>query len=377
MDFHNYLNGEKELQSCLLRFLDQDGINDEDFESLIKLIDEQNIRGSRSEIKDFFYLISKISTYHHRTPDFANKIDKILSSFLKELKENFSNIEIFNIFKRNKRVLLFLIQNDSFTIDESIASTMLKLKYRKLKYPHYFYPEIKSFITDEKQQRDIQKEVDKQTNGGSDIFEQKRKTGENDNKICEIIRNDSINDFTSHVTQNKLSLYSTIEHSIFETSPLLVKGEPTLLDYAAFYGSIQIFNFLKDNSKITADSWIYGIHGQNLEIIQSFESHHIRPRDVTYTNCLRESFKCHHNEIAAYIKEKLLDVREARVHQVYCECIKFYDYNNFPEDLNDQVAFIYLCQADNAKLVDELLKLQKKNFKINEKIENIIQNNFF
>ena len=368
MSFHSYLEEKKELQSCLHKFIDHNGIDEEIFQDLIKVINKQQIREIKLALRSLLHLISIISINYHRTPDFFTKIDKILSDLSNEIRDNFTNTEIFQIFKQSKRVLLFLIQNELLTIDQTIANTLLKPKYCKLKYPHYFYPEIKSFITDSKLQQEIEKEVNKCSNN----FEENRKTGENHTKICYLIRNDLIDDFRSHVNQTQTKTFSNIEVSIFETNPLLYKSRATLLDYSAFNGSIQIFNFLRENNRMSSDTWLFAIHGNNLEIIQSIENHQIRPKDPSFATLLRESFKCQHHEITTYIKDNLLKIKDDKDNRFLLECTKFYDYYSFPQNLNDKIVFYNLCIADNASFVSGLLSLLKIDFKINEQVSNII-----
>ena len=84
-------------------------------------------------------------------------------------------------------------------------------------------------------------------------------------------------------------LDSKIEQSIYETNSFLlknsienpekqmykylnhkrlkIKNEISLIEYAAFYGSIQIFQYLRmNNASLNKSLWLYAIHGQNAEI---------------------------------------------------------------------------------------------------------------
>ena len=82
--------------------------------------------------------------------------EKIIAFLKNEIKQTFSNIEIFNIFKNSKIILLFLIKENIITIDETIAEIMMKKeKYKQMKYPEYFYNEIKEFIKNDTIERNI------------------------------------------------------------------------------------------------------------------------------------------------------------------------------------------------------------------------------
>lgn len=69
--------------------------------------------------------------------------------FENQIKENFSNQEIFQIFQGNKRTLLILIEEQILIINESIVKTILEKEYILAYYPQYFFPEIKPYLDKE------------------------------------------------------------------------------------------------------------------------------------------------------------------------------------------------------------------------------------
>ena len=134
------------------------------------------------------------------------------------------------------------------------------------------------------------------------IFNDKRLLGENDNLICEIIRKNMIDEFLNYIQQNNYSLSSNIPHSIFETNAFLLKRNPTLIEYSAFFGSFNIFKYLVDQDiDLTPSIWIYAIHSQNKKIIDLLKQKNIQPE--SYDKCFIESLKYHHNELALYFKK--------------------------------------------------------------------------
>lgn len=166
-----------------------------------------------------------------------------------------------------------------------------------------------------------------------ELFEKKCRIGENDSPICEIIRNDEIDEFITYVTRADFPLSSHINPSIFETNEFLFDKTPTLIEYAAFFGSIQIFRFLLLNDvKLTEDLFLYAIHGRNADIIHILESNKIKPK---YDKCLFEAIKCNHNEITNYIFSNYLenDINKIRGYSTYiAEKDRYYDdmvYNGF------------------------------------------------
>ena len=72
---------------------------------------------------------------------------------------------------------------------------------------------------------------------------------------------------------------------------MLYKNNPTLIEYAALYGAIQFFQYLKyNNIDILPSSFLYAIHSQNAEMIHIIEENVIYP--MNYEICLSESIKC-------------------------------------------------------------------------------------
>ena len=93
-----------------------------------------------------------------------------------------------------------------------------------------------------------------------DFFEQNRTIGENEEFICQLIRNDSIEEFVRYITKTNYNIRNQIYTSIYETNLFLIKKPSSLIEYAAFYGSIQIFQYLKlNNVNFTPSLWLYSM----------------------------------------------------------------------------------------------------------------------
>ncbi|KAK8843788.1 hypothetical protein M9Y10_024860 [Tritrichomonas musculus] len=107
-------------------------------------------------------------------------------------------------------------------------------KYLKAKYPQYFQPEIKPFISEKWFPKDDPsnwqlmenqwvEEIKKELPENS-LYE-KRKEGENNSQICELIRNGMITEIVAYVTRNDGSLNSKVQPSIYETNSFLLKRQ--------------------------------------------------------------------------------------------------------------------------------------------------------
>ena len=318
-------------------------------------------------IKSSLIIINKISKHHYRSSDFFNKIENILLEFSDSIKQSLSNFEIFKIFKHNKRLLLFLIQKSIIEIDQSIFEIISHPKFSHGNYIQFFYHEIKHFLSERK----IEENKELIDSYDLDKFEEKRKNGENDQFICQLIRNDLVDDFIVYINKTNYSITNPIKTSIFETNPFLIKNknETSLIEYSAFYGSIKILKYLFFNNAILSPSlWFYAIHGKNPEIIHFLEENDVIPIDETYRECFYYSVKCFHDEIANYIQDNLIHYTAIIC---YDSIFKSHNYFFFPKDIqNSSQSFFYLCKYNYVFLVQMLMM-------VNNNIDEAIITNFY
>ena len=360
MTSKEYLAKMKNIQENILYYLDGEANLEEKYQCLKDMFDGLKINCNKYEFKSLLYLLLKISNHHHRESDFFNKIEKILQIFKDDLKKSFSNSELFHIFRSNKRIILFLFEENIIVMNEYVFKKMEKFEYRIAKYPIYFSPEIKPFINenwfpkyDKNDVFNTNAWIEEIKEDLPDDFYSKRKIGENDNFICQLIRKDSIEDFIIYVNQNMYPLDSIINRSKYETNNFLLKKHKiTLIEYATFYGSIQIFNYLRfNNVKLTSSLWEYAVHGQSAEIIHLLEELHIEPIDLDkkknfFEQIFIESIKCHHIDIANYIRNNYLQDKNENSNDSLINCIKYYNFILMENDLIDQSSFFYLCKYD-------------------------------
>ena len=273
---------------------------------------------------------------------------------------------------------------------------MTTYKYVKSKYHKFFYPEIEPFIKEELNEKNdvkkcIQKRFDRiflelETNKMPDDFEMRRKIGENENEVCEIIRKDLIEKFIIYINKNDISLTTMIKSSIYETNPFLIKRQvlitdsymslfdnednSTLIEYAAFFGAIQIVKYLyKNNVELTQFLWIYAIHSDNPELIHFLEENKINIDSCYYNKCVKESIKCHHNDITNYILSKYDDLTIS--YEELCDfCFRYHNMSFFPENFNNAFCiFLLACKYDYYQIVEFFLKTKKVDLN-NEKKNN-------
>ena len=294
--YQQTLENLKKFQIFLQDYIDSEENTKEKYDKLQQFIQDKKFGQEMHDLKLILHLISTILKNQHRNSNFISKFEQILKLFGEDIKRYFTNIEIFEIFKKNKRILLSLLELKIFSIDEKVATQMTQAKNNFLNITEYFSPELKPFINSEVYNSLIvNDEKDKD-------FQAKRLEGENDFTICKLIRNDSVEEFIAYVNKNNIELSSKPNSSIYETNYFLKKQDVNLIEYAAFYGSLKILQYMKTNNvELNSSLWKFAIHSRNPEMIYTLETSQIKPENETFKGCLKESIKCHHNEIANYI----------------------------------------------------------------------------
>ena len=352
-----YANKMKNIQETLLRFVENEDSNDLEFDNIFKYLNDHQILENKQELKTVLHIISKISDHHYRSQDFINKIEKLLKKLQNDIKKNYSNFDIFNIFKSNKRILLFLFKEEILILDNTIKYIIINGKYKTYFYPEYFSIELNL----NKHENDLIE------------FEEKRKIGQNDSYICQLIRDDLIEDFIAYINRTNLSLSSQIENSLFETNPFLLKHpNPSLIEYCTFFGSIQIFKYLRINGvEVKNTLWLYAIHGNNPEIINLFEENgnNLCYRKVLSfvsdknlpLKCFQEAAKCHHIDIMIYIKDNFTELNISFKSLPYYNFIEFCNNDYMDLRYTGKDLFATFCKYDYYIIVDFLLKNEKIN----------------
>lgn len=362
MDVQQYLERMKVIHEQLLKYIENDQNSNENYQNLIKILDDQKIRENKYELKSLLNIISRISNHHRRIPDFFIKIDQLIQHFKSDITNYFTNYEIFSIFKENKRAILLLIESQLLSIDKSIVNTIKNNKFFKVDYPLYFFPEMKPFLSRELSQEkenedpDIKRLHEFSKNVPAD-FEEKRKIGENDNKLCQLIRSDSLKEFIDYIEENKLLIQATtmVEPSLFETNLFLIKNKKiTLIEYAAFYGSIQIFKMLSENKKLRQKVMFSAIHSENMELIQLIEDKNADKEIMK--KVLKETIKCHHNNLTNYFIENFFKDDADISAVISMLALKYYNFAFLKNEIVNESIFYDLCCNDYYPIVEFILK---------------------
>ena len=355
MEVNEYITRMGKIYSTILDYVSSNENMPEDFNLFISKMKCYQFEENSDEFRSFLHVICKIFSHHKRNDILAEKIFKIIFHYSDKIKQTFSNLDIFRIFKNNKLILLYLFEKAILSINEGIIQLILE-KYGP-KDSNFFYPEIKPFLTAGKIKLLYQPGLTEE-----EIIK-KRKEGVNDSYVCQLIRNDSIDEFKEFFDKQKsIEFNFTIPNSIFETNPFLIKKEPSYFEYAAFYGSTKIFNYLheEEGNVFFPSLWNYAINGHNIQLIELLKEKQIESYDISYNDCFIQSIKCHHNDIAEAFKITANGNRKETKEKQFFLC--YYNFHFIPNDFNDEDYEQLLdsaCQYDYTSIVKIILKSGK------------------
>lgn len=129
-----------------------------------------------------------------------------------------------------------------------------------------------------------------------------------------------------------------------------------LIEYAAFFGSIQIFKYLQLNGVELKESlWSLAIHGKNAEII-IFLKDNVELIKNSYSQLFYESIKCHHIDIANYFIDNFLNEDEVHSQDTFIQNLKYYNFAFLENESIGKSSFCNLCKYNYCAFVDDLLK---------------------
>ena len=172
MNIQKIINKNRKLTNMLLKYIGDENQSIDEYEQLRSFLDQNQIQQNYEKLRELLHIILNISNNHHRNINFFNKIEQIFKFLGNNIKQTFSNSEIYDFFSSNNSILLLLIKNSIIIIDESISAL---IQEENLKEKHfYFSPEIKPFINHSKSD-EIEKEMQKSFPNIEDFFRLRKK----------------------------------------------------------------------------------------------------------------------------------------------------------------------------------------------------------
>lgn len=280
VEIKNYCDNFKAMQNLILTYFNDSNESNEqnNLTQIFQEVSRLNVCNSEILFDEFMHMLSQIASHHRHDNNFYEKMKKVINEYKNTIKNNYSNEEIFSIFVHNEPILIYLSQEEIFDI-EDVKFLFFNNDYQK-QY-EYFFPDLPPEGNDQE-------------------------LGENHNKICKIIRSDQKEEFVSYIEQNNLSFESYIPRSIFETNEFLLKQKViSLLQYSAFYGSIEILKYVKDQRPdlINGSIWPFALYSGKKEIIEIIKELNTPPPKDDFKSCLLNLIESHQNELFELIQK--------------------------------------------------------------------------
>ncbi|OHT14830.1 hypothetical protein TRFO_14777 [Tritrichomonas foetus] len=206
-------------------------------------------------------------------------------------------------------------------LEENIIDFSQIYKYDKSESTFFFFaPEFQKYYPE---YFDENKIIVRNLNMENHII--KRLEGMNESEIAIIIRNDDIEQFQSFISRTNTSLNSNIPNSFYEIC-LFLKNSVSLIEYAAFFGSTEIFKFLwVNNVNLPSTLCDFAVAGGNYEIVHLIESN----KSLKYSSDnLLNAILFHRNDIAHYLNDT---IGLEYTFDVLAQCIMAYNIEIFVE----------------------------------------------
>lgn len=254
-----------ELQDKLAN-IDQISIDD-----ITKII-SSNFLKNKETMRQLLYSIKFAIEWR---PKNFNKYCQLLELESKIIKDNFSSDELCVEILTNDFIRLRLYELGLIDIE-----SLRKISTLNINSKDFFKPELMN------DQIDIEKD-------------KLRHEGMHENTLCQLIRSDDLIEFQHVLSISSVNINSCVTFSLFEISSINndYLRMPRLIEYAAFYGSIQIFKYLVLNdAEITSRLPEFAVAGGNYEII-----HILEDMELSFQKTFYYAIRFHRNEVADYL----------------------------------------------------------------------------
>lgn len=339
MNTQSFIKEMKEINKKIQIYLDDQENSESNYKILINLFDNFKIKEDSLKIREIIHLLSIKYKYHETDSSFYPKIEQILIYLKDAIKQLFTKDDIYCIFRRNQILLHWFFNENIISMNRLIISEVNDMSFSN---------EIQSYLNPSLDH----KKTEVSFGGNLEQYNQKF------SKICQIILKDSIDEFTSYISQNEMSLTDLIidPEDVFEE-------EMTIIEYSAKHKSIQIFKYLVSKGiELNSKIWDYAIENNCIEMVQILAQNKIVPEsnnnnDNPYLSALYESIKHHNNDIANYIIDHLID--HSKIDKTFFYSIlEFHNFEFFPDDFSNldiHKLFSSFCQYDYSFFVKHFL----------------------
>lgn len=286
-------------------------INKDSYQEIIQQIKDHSdlfFKDHSSSIL-FFYFITQTAKYKFK--DLELILD-ICVSFSSEIKRNnTTDTELITICYNFSNGLNYLFNKNFFTI-ESIVEKSITCDQIFIT----FLPEIEKYDSEYARLREKRLLSNPESNSNQKIIKyfqfvksnpdhhiSYRQLNYHPSPLHKSIRDDDVETFQSLLSKNNFSVNHKIEQSFYERLKMLIDDNLSLIQVAAFYGSINIFKFLwmQKNIEIDDNLLSYAYAGENIEII------HICEQKCPLTDAFLQPIFIHRTDLLDYYLDNFGD----------------------------------------------------------------------
>lgn len=344
-----------------------------EFQNLLFNLTEDNFEDARNaslnflkntiSAEQFFNTLKNVSTFRPLLVNLCCKLLENVSNELKSIVNQQFQRKLCLMFRTHYHILLTLYENQIITID-NITDHYLFPHESNLDLLRFFYPEIiekdPQFYSKHVQSDEIEAFLSENMRK-TEEFKEKRKKKINENQICQFISMDDFESFTNYIKTNSIDLNSTVPFSLFESTNYVFtfsEDGMNFIEYAAFFGSFKILQFLLQNKTVFINSNLLNAAaiGGNKDIIHLLEER----KAILNIDTFYEAVNSHQNEIANYIIENNKTVK------ITAELLN---------DIIPSYNLEFIKKVAELLVTDEFAKKEEKNF-LNSSLFIAIECNF-
>lgn len=349
--------------------------NDNSVEKIIDFVDKNSQFAQNGNLFQSF--LQAISSSIISRPLFEKQYVQIIKHYLSNIPKKF----IFMFLNKSNMALALFLDQKIIDIDD-IKKNCKQINHNSLIY-------FKEYIKSSKSSSIL-----------TELITKSDESKEKENQIAKFIREDDIVSFQKIVSEvSDFNYNSKVPWSIFECMLFLDEKEmPTFIEYACFFGAIQIFKYMVLNGVLqTFDASIkkqaeeeeefndenlnrlggFAIIGGNYEIIHILEEHGLKYNEKSLLN----SIQFQRNEISSYLTDTygIQPTIDSIITSVKANNLSYFIdnfanvmnlNNNEPKNLNkNNLEKIWLTAAEFGRF--EIIKfLSNSVFEFNRNIKN-------
>ncbi|OHS95391.1 hypothetical protein TRFO_10526 [Tritrichomonas foetus] len=303
--------GELDQMICLQRHLF--GLSEETYEDTLQYLNNSNFLNDRQLFRELIYSISKAVV---KRPLVLHLYYKILTHLADKIKSFFDSDEILRMIRIPFLLPKFL---EIGVVDISTIIRMSRIDFSlfsinapeiKAADPKFFDEQLNLLKPEQR------KEIE---SANFEMDKMHRMNGINIDPIALSIRFNNLDEFKKLLQETQNDVNSQIVISKYELCVMVSDyiKMPTYIEYAAFFGSLDVFKYLVEQNAILSDRLPeFAIAGGNMEILRIIEEKELD----FYEACLDAAISFHRNELVDYLVENF----EFKLSiDSICSCVEF------------------------------------------------------